>query len=315
MITASSARAGLFPSGAFSAGAAGTTSAAFLKTPGGARAAAMGGVSAAASSGAESVFLNPAALSRVPSEGPSEVAVGYDALLESSYSGSAAYARPLGADAALGLGLVYASQGAQTAYNSVGDATGKFSPTDLALGAWYGRRFAGPLSLGGGLKLIRAQLDDRSGMSAALDFGLLAKHVAEIGDGPLDVGLSLSNLGPPLKLGSTADPLPARIRVGGLWRLSPVFDAGLDVNLPVDQDPYASLGVEGRIPASQIGSKKPWVLAVRAGYDQNRTRGVDGLTGFSAGAGFDFSALRLDYAWLPFGDLGTVNRITLAFRF
>jgi hypothetical protein len=42
---------------------------------------------------------------------------------------------------------------------------------------------------------------------------------------------------------------------------------------------------------------------------------VDGFTGFSAGAGFDFSALRLDYAWVPFGDLGTVNRITIAFRF
>lgn len=314
-LSAVPANAGFFPGGAFSSRAAGTTSAVFLKTPGGARASAMGGVSAAAAAGAEAVFLNPAALSRVPAEGPSEVAVGYDALLESSYAGSVAYARPAGRDGAFGAGLLYASQGAQTAYNATGDATGKFSPTDLALGAWYARRLAGPLSLGGGLKVIRAQLDDRSGMSAALDFGLLAKHVAEIGDGPFDAGLAIVNIGPPLKLGATADPLPARIRAGGLWHLSPVFDAGLDINVPVDQDPYASLGVEGRIPASQVGSKKPWILAIRAGYDQNRTRGVDGLTGFAAGAGFDFAALRLDYAWLPFGDLGTVNRITLAFRF
>lgn len=275
----------------------------------------MGGVSAAAGAGAEAVFLNPASLARVAAEAPSEISVGYDALLESSYTGSVAYARPLGRDGAFAAGLLYASQGAQTAYNSVGDATGKFSPTDLALGAWYARRLVGPVSLAGGLKIIRAQLDDRSGMSAALDFGLLARHVAEIGDGPLDLGLSIQNIGPPLKLGASADPLPARIRAGGVWRLSPVFDAGLDINVPVDSDPYASLGVEGRIPASQIGSAKPWVLAIRAGYDQNRTRGIDGLTGFSAGAGFDFSALRLDYAWLPFGDLGSVNRITLAFRF
>ncbi len=275
----------------------------------------MGGVSAAAGRGAEAVFLNPASLARVEAETPREVAFGYDALLESAYSGSVAYARPLGRDGAFGAGLLYASQGAQTAYNNLGDATGKFTPTDLALGAWYSRRLIGPVSLAGGLKLVRSSLDDRSGTTAAVDFGLLAKHVLDLGDGPLDAGFSITNVGPPLKLGGTADPLPARMRLGGLWRVSPTFDTALDINLPVDQDPYISLGVEARIPAAKMGAKKPWIVAIRGGYDQNRTRGMDGFTGFSAGAGFDFSALRFDYAWLPFGDLGSVNRITIAFRF
>ncbi len=275
----------------------------------------MGGVSAAAGQGAESVFLNPASLARVEAESPSEVAIGYDALLESAYSGSVAYTRPLGRDGAFAAGLLYASQSAQTAYNAIGDATGKFTPTDLALGAWYARRLLGPLAAAGGLKIVRSSLDDRSGMTIAADIGVLAKHVGDVGEGPIDLGASLTNLGPPMKLGGSSDPLPARIRAGGLWQISPTLDAGLDVNLPVDADPYASLGVEGRIPASTVGSKKPWVISVRGGYDQNRTRGLDGFTGFSAGAGFDFSALRLDYAWIPFGDLGTVNRITIAFRF
>lgn len=275
----------------------------------------MGGVSAAAGREAEAVFLNPASLSRIEPEAPSEVALGYDALLESAYSGSVAYARPLGRKGAFAAGLIYASQGAQTSYNNLGDSTGKFAPSDLALGAWYGRPIWGPLSLAGGLKIIRSQLNDRSGTTFALDFGILAKHVAEIGDGGLDVGGAIQNMGPPIKLGSTADPLPARIRAGGLWHVSPTFDAGLDINLPVDQDPYASLGFEFRLPVSKAGAAKPWAVAVRAGYDQNRTRGVDGLTGLSAGAGFDFSALRLDYAWVPFGDIGSVNRITIAFRF
>ncbi len=275
----------------------------------------MGGVCAAAGLGAEAVFLNPASLSRLGAEAPSEAALGYDALLESAYSGSVAYARPLGRDGAFAAGLLYASQSAQTAYNALGDATGKFTPTDLALGAWYARRLAGPVALAGGLKIIRATLDDRSGTTAAADFGLLARNVADIGDGPLDAGFSVSNIGPPLKLGGVADPLPARIRAGGLWHLSPTFDAGLDVNLPVDQDLYTSLGVEARIPASKVGSAKPWIVSVRGGYDQNRTRGVDGFAGVSAGAGFDFNTLRLDYAWIPFGALGTVNRITIAFRF
>lgn len=286
-----------------------------MKSPGGARASAMGGISAAAGIGAEAVFLNPASLSRIAAEAPSEVALGYDALLESSYSGSVAYARPLGRDGAIAAGLLYASQGAQTKYNSLGDSTGKFTPSDLALGAWYAHRLIGPLSLAGGLKLIRSQLDDRSGMTAAVDLGLLARHVAEISEGALDTGFSIQNIGPPLALGGAADPLPAWIRAGGLWHVSPTFDAGLDVNLPVDQDPYPSLGFEFRLPASKVGSAKPWIIAIRGGFDQNRTRGIDGFSGISAGAGFDFSALRLDYAWVPFGDLGSVNRITIAFRF
>jgi len=275
----------------------------------------MGGVSAAAGRGAESVFLNPASLARVEAESPSEVALGYDALLETAYSGSVAYSRPLGRDGAFGAGLLYTSQGAQTAYNNLGDASGKFTPTDLALGAWYARRLLGPLSLAGGAKIIRSSLDDRSGTTIAADLGLLAKHVFDLGEGPVDLGFSFTNVGPPLKLGGTADPLPARMRMGGQWRVSPVFDTALDINFPVDQDPYMSLGVEGRLPVSKLGANKPWAIALRGGYDQNRTRGVDGFTGFSAGAGFDFAALRLDYAWLPFGDLGSVNRITIAFRF
>jgi hypothetical protein len=275
----------------------------------------MGNVSAAAGTGAEAVFLNPASLARVEAEAPSEAALGYDALLESAYAGSAAYARPMGRDGAFAAGLVYASQGKQTAYNAVGDASGSFTPSDLALGAWYARRLLGPLSLGGGVKIIRSSLDDRSATTAALDFGLLAKHVADFGDSPIDLGASITNVGPPMKLGGTSDPLPARVRAGAQWRLSPSFDAGLDINLPVDQDPFVTLGVEGRIPASAVGSKKPWIIALRGGYDQSRTRGVEGFTGFSAGAGFDFSALRFDYAWIPFGDLGSVNRISIAFRF
>jgi hypothetical protein len=274
----------------------------------------MGSVSAAAGLGAEAVFLNPASLSRLEPESPSEVSLEYDALLESSYAGTAAYARPLGRKGAFAAGLVYASQGAQTAYNAVGDATGRFTPSDLALGGWYSHRL-GAVAVAGGLKIIRSALADRSGTTVALDFGLLARHVTEIGEGPLDLGLALQHLGPPLNLGGTADPLPLRLRAGSVWHVSPTFDAALDVNLPVDADPYASLGVETRIPASRVGSSKPWSISVRGGYDQNRARGVEGLTGISTGAGFDFSSLRIDYAWVPFGDLGSVNRITIAFRF
>lgn len=274
----------------------------------------MGGAQAVAAQGAEALFQNPAALARVEPETPSEVVLGYAALLETSYQGLAAYARPLGRDGALGAGVLHVSQSAQTGYNSLGDESGRFTPLDLAAGVAYAHR-VGPYMLGAGMKLIRSSLADRSGMTVALDFGLLSRHAADLGEGPLDVGVCLSNLGPPLKLGETADPLPLRPRAGFLWHVTPIFDAEIDTVFPVDQDPYAQIGLEARLLASALGSSKPWTAAVRAGYDQNRARGLDGLAGMSAGLGFDFAALRVDYAWLPMGDLGSTNRITLAFRF
>jgi hypothetical protein len=274
----------------------------------------MGGASAAVGLGAESVFQNPAGLARFEAESPSELAVGYQAMLAETYAGSFAYARPAGRSGVLAAGLIYASQASQSQLSAQGDETGRFTPYDVAAGAWYAHRFR-RAGLAGGLKLIRSKLADRSGSTAAVDVGARVPHVADIGEAPLDLGASLSNLGPPIKLGSTADPLPAVGRVGGLWRASPTFDAALDIVFPVDQDPYASLGVEKRLVVPGGDKAKPWSAAVRGGYEQSRTRGVDGFTGFSAGFGLDLAAARMDYAWLPTGDLGSSHRVTLAFRF
>ncbi|MBI3564511.1 MAG: PorV/PorQ family protein [Elusimicrobia bacterium] len=314
VLLAGPSSAGILPDGAFTAKAAGATGAAFLREPFGARAAAMGGASAACATGAEALFQNPAALTRFDGESPSEAAFGYDALLEGAYQGAAAYARPLGADAAWGAGMVYASQSPQTSYTGTGDSNGTFTPLDLAFGGGAAVR-AGSFAFGGGLKAIRSSLADRSAMTAAADFGATGKHLVDLGEGPVDFGVALTNFGPPLKLGSNADPLPMRARAGGLWHASPTFDAALDLVFPVDQDPYASVGVESRFPASMVGSTKPWYAALRAGYDQNRSRSVDGFSGASFGAGLDMSALRLDFAFLPLGSLGSSVRVTFAARF
>lgn len=274
----------------------------------------MGGAGAAAGAGADALYLNPATLSRFEPESARELAVGYDALLETAYAGSGAFAAPLGRAGALAVGFVYSSQSPQTSYNAIGDATGRFTPADLALGGWYAHRL-GRVALAAGLKLIRSSLAERSGSTGAADLGVLARHVTDLGDAPLDLGASVVNLGPPLKLGQSADPLPLAGRLGSLVRFSPRFDAALDIVLPVDNDPSVSLGAEARFPASLAGSAKPWNASLRGGYDASRNRGVEGFAGLSLGAGLDFARLRLDYAWLPFGDLGSVNRISLAFRF
>jgi hypothetical protein len=274
----------------------------------------MGSASVGAGKGPEAMFHNPALLGRFEPESRQEVAADYSRLLESSYHGAAAWARPLGRRGALSAGVVYAGQSAQTSYDAQGNAGGTFRSGDFALGTAYAHR-VGTVYWGGGLKLLRSTLDDRSATGAALDLGFMAPHASELGDGPLDLGVSVSNLGPPLKLGPTADPLPLRVRLGGNWRASPIVDAAWDVVLPADQAPYLCVGAEARLPAARLGSNKDWSAAARFGYDQSHGRDVDGIGGVTAGFGVDLSGFRVDYAWVPFGDLGTANRITLGFRF
>lgn len=298
----------MFPESPFTAKAAGTTSAAFLKLPNGARYEALGGSGAALVEGADSVFWNPAGLGRFNAETPADLALSYSNLLEGSYTGAASYAHPRVGPGALAVALQYFSQGAMTSYSSVGDNTGSFAPNDLALTGAYGMT-VNRLRMGWALKLIRSSIAEQSGATAALDFGLQADRVADLGDGPLDVGASMSNLGPPMKLGSATSALPFSLRGGAVWRASPNFSAILDLVMPADQTPYVTMG--GEIFTRQKG----WAGFVRLGFNQARTRSIDGLTGLTAGAGLDLERFRIDYAWVPYGDLGMMNRITLAFRF
>lgn len=298
----------LFPPGAFSTRAAGTTSAAFLKLPNGARYEALGGAGAALVDGADSLFWNPAGLGRFDAETPSDLSLSYSNLLEGAYTGGVAYAKPRVGPGSLAVGLVYFSQASLTGYTSVGDPNGNFTPNDLALSAAYGLTM-GRVRAGAALKLIRSVIADQSATGAAVDLGIQAERVADLGDGALDLGAALSNLGPPMKLGTAASALPFSMRGGGVWHASPNFNAVLDVVLPVDQDPYLSVGGEAYL------KQKGWTGFVRLGFNQARSRGIDGLTGLTGGAGLDLQAFRLDYAWTPYGDLGMINRVTLAFRF
>lgn len=274
----------------------------------------MGSASAASVKGPEAIFHNPAALGRFEPESRQEAAFDYGRLLETYYSGTGAYARPLGRSGAIAAGFVYSGQGAQTRYDAQGNAGGTFRSSDYSIGGGYAHRL-GKIYLGGGLKVIRQTLDDRSGTGAAVDLGFMAPHASELGDGPVDLGVAINHIGPPIKLGPTADPLPLRLRVGADWHASPVFDAAWDIVLPSDSSPYLCIGFEARLPAEAMGSNKNWSAAARFGYDQSHGRDVDGIGGVTAGVGLDLSGMRLDYAWVPYGDLGTQNRVTLGFRF
>jgi hypothetical protein len=306
---AASAQAAFFlPSSPFSNNAVGTTGAAFLQMPTGSRVPAMGGVAAASVEGSDAIFWNPAGLARLAPEDPSEIALNYNSLLQATYEGSAAYAVPLSNGGVLGFGLIYFSQASQTAYDAVGTSVGNFTPDDMACDIAYAQRWKSTL-IGGGLKIIRSQIATAQGATAAIDLGIQSLHVTDVGNRPVDIGASITNLGPPIQVGNVASALPTEIRGGFIWRLSNILKAGLDIVADSNQAPYASFGFESVFKSHDVSG------ALRLGYNQSYARGISGLGGFAGGGGFDIGKFRVDYAWVPFGILGVTNRISLTFRF
>lgn len=329
LAAAGPASAGLLPDSPFSDGAAGTTGAAFLKLPAGARAQALGTSFVAAADDSEAIFWNPAGLARLQGDdGPqarsllrepsgggraarSEVSVGYNALLETAYAGTLAFARPLREGrGAVGAALTYFSQSAIQGFNALGDPDGSFAPNDLAFSAAYANA-AGPVLLGAALKFIRSELADVRGTSFAADVGLQAVHVTQLGEGPIDAGVSVRNLGPAIRMGGAADPLPLKIQAGALWHISPFTRGLLDFHVPVDDSPHVSLGLELFRPLAESLAG-----GLRAGYNLRNASDIEGtLAGLSAGFGVHAGRMRLDYAWVPMGELGTTHRVSMGFGF
>ena len=57
------------------------------------------------------------------------------------------------------------------------------------------------------------------------------------------------------------------------------------------------------------------VFSGRAGYNSRTFGSVSGFSGISFGAGFGFGRFDVDYALVPFGDLGQTHRISLSGKF
>ena len=54
-------------------------------------------------------------------------------------------------------------------------------------------------------------------------------------------------------------------------------------------------------------------LRFRGGYTTRRNK-IDGLSGASFGVGLNFLATTVDYAWVPFGELGDSHQVTLVWK-
>ncbi|MFC2061607.1 PorV/PorQ family protein [Elusimicrobiota bacterium] len=289
----------------FTADDAGTAGAQFLKIGVDAGAAAMGEAHAAVSDDPNAIYWNPAGLNKADGR---EVSFTHIAWLESISFEHVAYAHPAGFGT-LGISIDYLTAGEIDMYDTYGnDLDDSFKPVDMAVSIGCGREIGG-IPAGLTVKYISRKLEDETATAFAADLGVLY----ELEEKNITLGAALQNLGTKMKFIEEEEPLPMNIKVGASL-LAMESEKGrllvaLDCNASVDNTIRINAGAEYR-----YSMKEDLLVTPRAGY-KTGNKGLGGLTGISAGVGFLYRKYGLDYAWVPYADLGQTHRISLSLKF
>lgn len=289
----------------------GTTAAAFLKISVGPRAVAMGEAYAGVADEVNAVYWNPAGLAQLRAP---EITAMHVFWFEDIYFDHLAWALPLEVGV-LGASLVYLN-GGTLQRSEAGDtpddpARGTFSAADVGFTGAYALPINEHMHLGLGVVLFSENIDSQASLGWAANLGFLY-HLPWEG---WRLGAVVQNLGPATRVEEEYFRLPINFKVGMAY--TPVNEVllTLDYNQLLEQYGKISFGVEYVFENS---------LAIRAGYlyqekidpaELYSGFGSNAVAGLSAGMGITYLNLRLDYAFVPYGFLGTTHRISMTYAF
>ncbi|MCX7940335.1 MAG: PorV/PorQ family protein, partial [Endomicrobia bacterium] len=286
----------------FSGEGVGTTALSFLKLEGSAKIAGLGGVVCGISDDVSSIFGNPAGLGLVNNK---EISLMYGMLYEGIVYNNIGYVHPIREVGSFGVGLRYISYGEIEGLDEYGNPTSNFTPTDLAIIISYAKELNG-FNLGGSIKYISSKIR-KTAQAVGLDLGVMKNGLL---DNKLSVGLVIQNLGTKIKYNTEEESLPMNIKIGCGYKVIDNLLCGLDISLPNDNDVVISLGGEYKYKVSDDIEAK-----VRLGFT-TLTKDVEGsLKGISIGLGGGYKTFGIDYAFVPYGELGQTHRISLVVKF
>ncbi|MBI4669255.1 MAG: PorV/PorQ family protein [Elusimicrobia bacterium] len=195
---------------------------------------------------------------------------------------------------------------------------GYFKAEDISLGLSLARRVGrGPLSLGMTTKIVQQRISNVQGNTVALDLGSMMKF--KFLRQNFSAGLGVRNLGPKLNFGREAFPLPLTYHAGLAYQglivqvLEFAFNRDGLANVSFGTE-YWFLGVFS-IRGGYLRS-----LALRngerAGARGNSVAGITVKQGITGGFGIKvMNTFGMDYAFVPFGDLGAAQRLTMSYKF
>jgi len=285
----------------------GTSSGKFLQLPVNARAIALGEAYSTLTDGADSLYWNPAGLGRIEKQ---SISLMHAVYLQDVFYDYASYARKMGKAGTFGVGVQYLSAGSIEETNEEDTTVGSFKPEDLAISVGWAREFHGgdleelDFILGITGKFIQSKIIETAN-SGAVDIGIIWNPIKKHG-----FSIGAQNMGPALKFGNDATDLPFNIRLGYANQYFEPLLLALDVNFPRDNDANVGIGMEY---TKRIFSDL--YLASRGGYNSRVTADIARLSSLSTGVGLGWKTYSLDFAWVPFGQLGHSYRLSLSAKF
>nr|MDA3793071.1 PorV/PorQ family protein [Elusimicrobiota bacterium] len=200
-----------------------------------------------------------------------------------------------------GLGIQYLSVGEIKGYDV--DTDGEpiripnFNPYDATISLNYSKKIIN-VPMGINLKIFREKIEEVKAEGVALDIGVY-KNITDSFSG----ALSVINIGPKVKYIKKKESLPMEIKIGGRYAL---FDKSLNLylnlNKPLDNK------IETGFSAEYFLKK---ILCLRAGY----LIGNDYRKGLSSGLGININDFDIDYAFIPYKNLGNNHRVSLTVKF
>ncbi|MCK4532771.1 PorV/PorQ family protein [bacterium] len=285
----------------------GTTGGQFLKIGIGARPVAMGESFVAVANDANSCYWNPAGLSEIKTI---QTTTTYLQWLEDTGYTYSSYIQPLKDNyfhyGTIALSLAYLGMGAipktEIDINDNIVATGKsFDASDIAFIFSYGGKIKNFL-VGYNIKYIKQTIEEEKASTFSLDLGM--KYLFSDN---LSFGLVTQNIGGKVKFVKEEDPLPLNIKSGIAYKTLHNSLFSFDIHFPVEiNQPNYHLGIE------QVLSN---LFVLRSGYKLNSVSDSKELSGLSFGLGLKWKKYHLDYAWVPYGNLGQTHHISLFLKF
>ena len=202
----------------------------------------------------------------------------------------------------VGAAINYVNYGTLTGYDATGLQLGNYSANQYGFDVGWGRQIFGDLSGGATLKGSLQTIGSATYENLAVDVGTLWQPCRHF-----KLGLAVTNLGTTVA-GYAQD---TALRLGGSYRID--FDDSNEL-LFAASGAWEPLGVS----SLQLGAEDKIyrILSLRVGYQaQLANTQIQGMSGWTAGLGVLVEGFNVDYAYLPFGDLGAANWITLGYKF
>lgn len=325
----------------------GGSSGQFLQLGAGARALGMGEAMVAASDGPDALYWNPAGLSRMRRAEMSYSRAQLPGTVAHDFAAVSLPVRLL--RGTLALGLTRLSQGDIPRRDSLGRDRGSFTPHSEAFSLGYSHSFVnadnatlardyfrdtwnlpgsyrpmkdeeepwtGAVSVGFAVKSVSETLGERRSSTLSLDVGGSFRPIEM---GALTIAAAGRNLFGRQRFIADSSALPAEAALGASVDLSPEVDRGerawrvtpaVEVVAPFYGAPFGKVGVEYEQPFGQGVSG-----LLRCGYNTRPAPSLGPISGLAAGAGVRLERFSIDLGFSPMGDLGSVMRLGVGWRF